>query len=52
MRQRLGIASVNGKRKSDGVPIGMMIAHRDYDESTNFHASQAFETSIDWKTIT
>ena len=36
---------------SQGLPIGMMLVGRDYDESTIFHASHAFETSIDWKTI-
>ncbi|MDA0824000.1 MAG: amidase [Proteobacteria bacterium] len=36
---------------SQGLPIGMMLVGRDYDESTIFRASHAFETSVDWKTI-
>jgi amidase len=35
---------------SNGLPIGMMLIGRDYDESTIFRASHAYETSTDWKT--
>ena len=37
---------------SEGLPVGMMLIGRDYDESTILRASHAFEISIDWKTIT
>lgn len=34
---------------SDGLPVGMMLVGRDYDESTILRASHAFEKSFDWK---
>jgi amidase len=34
---------------SGGLPIGMMLIGRDYDESTILRASHAFEKSVDWK---
>ena len=36
---------------SEGLPVGMMLIGRDYNESTILRASHAFETSTDWKTI-
>ena len=35
---------------SDGLPVGMMLIGRDFDESTILRAAHAFETSVDWKT--
>jgi len=35
---------------SDGLPVGMMLIGRDYDESTILRAAHAFEQSVDWKT--
>jgi amidase len=34
---------------SDGLPIGMMLVGKDYDESTILRASHAYEKSCDWK---
>jgi amidase len=35
---------------SDGLPIGMMLVGRFWDESTIYRAGAAFEASVDWKT--
>jgi amidase len=34
---------------SDGLPVGMMLIGKHYDEATLYRAGQAFETSVDWK---
>ena len=34
---------------SDGLPIGMMLIGKDYDEMTVYRAAHAFEQSGDWK---
>jgi amidase len=34
--------------KSDGLPIGLMLVARRYDEATVFRAAAAFEKSGDW----
>ena len=34
---------------SNGLPVGMMLVGRDFDESTILRASHAFEMSGDWK---
>ncbi|MBS0517342.1 MAG: amidase [Proteobacteria bacterium] len=36
---------------SDGLPIGLMLIGKDYDESTIYRAAAAFEASGDWKTF-
>jgi amidase len=36
---------------SDGLPIGLMLIGKDYDESTIYAAAHAFEQSGDWKTM-
>lgn len=36
---------------SDGLPIGLMLVGKDYDESTIYSAASAFEASGDWKTF-
>jgi amidase len=33
----------------DGLPIGLMLIGKDYDESTIYSAAHAFEQSGDWK---
>jgi amidase len=35
----------------DGLPIGMMIIGRKFDESTVLRVSDAFETAFDWKQL-
>jgi amidase len=34
---------------SNGLPIGLMLVGKDYDESTIYRAAHAFEQSGDWK---
>jgi amidase len=34
---------------SDGLPVGMMLVGRHYDESTIYRAAAAFEQIGDWK---
>jgi amidase len=36
---------------SDGLPIGMMLTAKHWDESTIYAAAAAFEGSGDWKTF-
>ena len=36
---------------SDGLPIGMMLTGRHWEESTLLRASHAYEQSVDWKKI-
>jgi amidase len=35
----------------DGLPVGMMLIGRKFDEATILRASYAFESAVDWKTI-
>tara|TARA_S200000501_G_scaffold141682_1_gene133823 strand:- start:294 stop:1253 length:960 start_codon:yes stop_codon:yes gene_type:complete len=36
---------------SDGLPVGMMLIGRRYEESTIYRAAGAFEAAKDWKTL-
>jgi amidase len=36
---------------SDGLPIGVMLVARHFDEATIYQAAEAFEASGDWKTF-
>ncbi|MGH7087913.1 MAG: amidase, partial [Stellaceae bacterium] len=36
---------------SDGLPVGLMLVGRHYDESTIYRAAHAFEESGDWRTM-
>jgi amidase len=35
----------------DGLPVGMMLVGKPYDEPTIYRAAAAFERGVDWKTI-
>jgi amidase len=35
----------------DGLPAGMMLIGKDYDESTIYRAAYAFEQGVDWKKV-
>jgi amidase len=35
----------------DGLPVGMMLTAKDYDEATIYRAAYAFEQAGDWKAI-
>ncbi|WP_407521312.1 amidase [Methylobacterium oryzisoli] len=35
----------------DGLPVGMMLTARDWNEATIYRAAAAFEASGDWKTV-
>jgi amidase len=35
----------------DGLPVGMMLVGKPYDEATIYRAAAAFERGVDWKTI-
>ena len=35
---------------SDGLPVGLMLIGRHYDESTIYRAAHAFEQGVDWQT--
>ena len=35
----------------DGLPVGMMLTGRKFDEATVLRAAQAFETAGDWKSM-
>ena len=37
--------------KSDGLPVGLMLVGRHFDDATLFQAAHAFEQHIDWETI-
>ena len=37
--------------KIDGLPVGMMLVGRDYDESTILRVSHAFENAVAWQSI-
>tara|TARA_E500000178_G_C17032753_1_gene761476 strand:- start:4745 stop:5002 length:258 start_codon:yes stop_codon:yes gene_type:complete len=36
---------------SEGLPVGMMLVGRRYEESTIYRAAGAFEAATDWKKI-
>ena len=36
---------------SDGLPIGMMLIGKKFDESSIYRAAHAFEQSADWTTL-
>ncbi|HEY3910238.1 MAG TPA: amidase [Stellaceae bacterium] len=36
----------------DGLPVGMMLAAKAFDEETIYRAAAAFERGIDWKSLT
>ena len=35
----------------DGLPVGLMLVGKAYDEATIYRAASAFEAGVDWKTI-
>jgi amidase len=35
----------------DGLPVGMMLVGKSYDEATIYRAAYAFEQAGDWKKI-
>jgi amidase len=35
-------------RVSDGLPVGMMLVGKHYDETTIYRAAHAFEQAADW----
>ena len=35
----------------DGLPVGMMLVAKDFDEETIYRAAAAFEHGVDWKTL-
>ncbi|HQT76666.1 MAG TPA: amidase, partial [Rhodopila sp.] len=37
---------------ADGLPVGLMLIGKMYDEKTIYRAAAAFERGVDWKTIT
>ena len=37
--------------KSDGLPVGLMLVGRHFDDGTLFQAAHAFEQHVDWETI-
>ena len=37
---------------ADGLPVGMMLVGRMYDEATIYRAAAAFEAGQDWKSLT
>jgi amidase len=36
---------------SDGLPVGMQLVARHFDESTIYRAAAAFEAEVDWRTV-
>jgi amidase len=36
----------------DGLPVGLMLVGRQYEESTIYQAAAAFEAKVDWKALT
>jgi amidase len=34
---------------SNGLPVGMMLVGRHFEESTLYRAAHAFETGVDWR---
>ena len=37
--------------KSDGLPVGLMLVGRHFEDATLFQAAQAFEQHVNWETI-
>jgi amidase len=37
---------------ADGLPVGLMLVGKMYDEGTIYRAAAAFETGVDWKSMT
>lgn len=37
--------------KVDGLPVGMMLTGKHYEEATIYRAAYAFEQAVDWKTL-
>ena len=37
--------------KPDGLPVGLMLVGRHFDDATLFQASHAFEQHVDWETL-
>jgi amidase len=35
----------------DGLPVGMMLVAKAFDEETIYHAAAVFERGVDWKTL-
>ena len=36
---------------SDGLPVGLMLTGRHFDEATIYRAANAYEQSVDWRTL-
>lgn len=36
---------------SDGLPVGLMLVGRHFDEATLYRAAHAYERSVDWRTL-
>ena len=36
---------------SNGLPIGVMLIARHYNETTIYRAAHAYEQSVDWRTL-
>ena len=36
---------------ASGLPVGMMLVARDYDEATLYQVAHAFEQRIDWESL-
>ena len=36
---------------SDGLPVGLMLTGKHYDEATIYRAAHAFEQDEDWRTL-
>ena len=34
-----------------GLPVGLMLTGRHFDESTLYRAAHAFEQAVDWKSV-
>jgi amidase len=37
--------------KIDGLPVGMMLVGRHYEEATIYRAAHAFEQAYDWRVL-
>jgi len=35
----------------DGLPVGMMLVAKAFDEETSYRAAAAFESRVDWKSL-
>jgi len=35
----------------DGLPVGMMLVAKAFDEETIYRAAAAFESRVDWKSL-